>query len=52
MIYINCPDADCPTLEYDNGNEIEYIFDINQSGNIIDTDCIFSQTTLQNTKLY
>ena len=34
-----CPeDSDCPDLEYDNNNEIEYIEDFNSLNNIIDTD--------------
>ena len=41
MSYLNCPDADqndCDNLQYDSNNEIEYIIDINASGDQIDTD--------------
>ena len=41
MSYLNCPDSDqndCDNLEYDSNNEIQYIIDINASGDQIDTD--------------
>ena len=39
MTLRECPeDSDCPDLEYDNNNEIEYIEDFNSLNNIIDTD--------------
>ena len=41
MSYLNCPDPDqndCDNLQYDSNNEIQYITDINASGDQIDTD--------------